>query len=217
MVSTSRKILIIGFPRSGTSLMYRIIKQHPEVRKMFFEANMLKRVGTDSENTLNHFFTIRETVGEKIIYEKDRMGKLSTSPTPVDYCKMWNKRFKKGARIIQIIRHPYDVWNSLIMKKYVNRNIKHSIPRMTEKYFDFIPIYFLPNIERSQVNPHGVPQKRMGIKDPSRNINWIKAIFPTYLEGIQLIISKERIMLIKTISFILFLFIKDTAYYFIRT
>ena len=52
------KILIIGFPRSGTSLMHRIIKSHPEVKKMFFETNMLKRVGTNTENTLNHFFPI---------------------------------------------------------------------------------------------------------------------------------------------------------------
>lgn len=136
------KILVVGFPRSGTSLMHRIIKRHPEVKKMFFETNMLKRVGTETENTLNHFFPQRETIGEKIIYEKDRMGKQSTSPTPVDYCKMWNKRFKRQAKIIQIIRHPYDVWNSLIIKKYIRRNIKHSVPRMTEKYFDFIPNYF---------------------------------------------------------------------------
>jgi hypothetical protein len=137
------KVLVIGFPRSGTSLMYRVVKLHPEVKKMFFETNMLKRVGTDSENVLNNFFPKKINVGEKVIYEKDVMGKKpNTSPTPVDYCKIWNKRFKREAKIIQIIRHPYDVWNSLIIHKYMKRNIKYSVPRMLENYFKFIPTYF---------------------------------------------------------------------------
>jgi hypothetical protein len=137
------KILIISFPRSGTSLMYRIIGKHPEVEKMFFETNMLKRIGTRSENILNNCFPKGKIVCEKVIYEgKNAVKKVDGGITPVDYCEMWNDRFKKEARIIQIIRHPYDVWNSLIMKKYIPRNIKYRIPIMTEHYFDFAPTYF---------------------------------------------------------------------------
>ena len=39
------KILIISFPRSGTTLTQRIIKSHPDVQNMFFETNHLKKIG----------------------------------------------------------------------------------------------------------------------------------------------------------------------------
>ena len=137
------KILVIGFPRSGTTLMYRTIGNHPDVDRMYFETNMMKRIGTQKENTLNRVFPKGKNVGEKVIYERDIMGKLNSgAPTPVDYCKMWNKRFKGEARIVQIIRHPYDVWNSLLIKKYIRRNLKHAIIKMQKRYFDYVPGYF---------------------------------------------------------------------------
>ena len=111
------KILVIGFPRSGTTMMQRIIRQHPDVKKVFFETNLMKLIGTEKENLLNKKFPQGKNIGEKVIYEKEVMGKATNdAPTPVDYCKMWNKGFKNEARIIQIIRHPYDVWNSLLIK-----------------------------------------------------------------------------------------------------
>lgn len=137
------KILIIGFPRSGTSLMKRIIMRHPDVEKIFFEANLMKRIGTNRENTLNILLPPKKNVGEKVIYEKGIMGtKRSGSPTPVEYCQRWNNRFKKEARIIQIIRHPYDVWNSILIKKYIARNKKHAIIKMFKNYFKYIPKCF---------------------------------------------------------------------------
>lgn len=137
------KILIISFPRSGTTLMHRIIGNHSEVSKMFFETNMMKRIGTQYEKTLNQVFPKGKNIGEKVIYERDIMGKAkSGAPSAVDYCRIWNKRFKSEARIIQIIRHPYDVWNSLLIKKYIPRKKINAIIKMQKKYFEFIPSYF---------------------------------------------------------------------------
>lgn len=137
------KILVIAFPRSGTTLIYRTIKKHPQMKEMIFERNVLKKTGNVHKNYLNRTFSKGKNIGEKVIYERDRMGKKNTNaPTPVDYCELWNNRFKDESRIIQIIRHPYDCWNSLLLKKYAARHIEHSIPRMLKAYFDFIPTYF---------------------------------------------------------------------------
>jgi len=137
------KILVIGFPRSGTTLMYRTIRRHPQMDKMLFETNMMKLIGTQRESRLNLVFPKGKNIGEKVIYEREIMGKKrSNAPTPFEYCKRWNKMFKKEARIIQIIRHPYDVWNSLLIKKYVRRDIKYAIIKMEERYFNFVPTYF---------------------------------------------------------------------------
>jgi len=137
------KILIIGFPRSGTTLIHRIIGSHSEVRKMYFERNMMKRIGTQNERSLNQIFPEGKNLGEKVIYEREIIGKTnSESPTPIKYCKLWNNRFKNEARIIQIIRHPYDVWNSILIKKYIRRDKINAILKMQRKYFEFIPNYF---------------------------------------------------------------------------
>ena len=110
------------------------------MEKMYFETNMMKRLGTDIEPTLNHIFPKGKNIGEKIIYERNIMG--TGGPTPIEYCERWNKRFKHEAKIIQIIRHPYDVWNSILLKKYVARKIKHAVPRMEGLYFRHIPNIF---------------------------------------------------------------------------
>jgi hypothetical protein len=137
------KILVIGFPRSGTTLMYRVIRMHKNVEKMLFETNMMKRIGTNRENSLNAIFPKDVNIGEKVIYEKEVMGKIkSGAPTPVEYCKRWNKTFKGEARIIQIVRHPYDVWNSILIKKYIRRDKKDAIIKMEKIYFEYIPRYF---------------------------------------------------------------------------
>jgi hypothetical protein len=134
------KVLIIAFPRSGTSLLCRIIEKNPEMEKMYFETNMMKRVGTPRERTLNQVLPKGKNVGEKVIYERNLMG--TNGPTPTEYCQLWNKRFKREARIIQIIRHPYDAWNSLLMKKYIARRIENAILRMEKLYFRYIPSSF---------------------------------------------------------------------------
>ena len=137
------KILVIGFPRSGTTLMYRIIKQHPEMKLMLFETNKMKNIGTQFEKQVDKIFPKGKNAGEKVIYEREIMGKLgSNSPSAVDYCKLWNNKFKEESIIIQIIRHPYDVWNSLLIKKYISRNKTNAIIKMQKKYFQYIPKYF---------------------------------------------------------------------------
>jgi hypothetical protein len=111
------KILVVGFPRSGTSMTNRIFASNPDVKKMFFEKWMLKRGETKQELMQKHP-VFNNTCGEKVIWAKRVTGKIGTSnESIVDYCHKWNRFFGKEARIIQIVRHPYDSLNSLVISK----------------------------------------------------------------------------------------------------
>lgn len=111
------KILVVGFPRSGTSLTHRIFEKHPDVKRMFFESWMLKKASS-KKDLINRFALFKQTCGEKVIWEKKVTGKFGkTDQTIVDYCLKWNEWFQDEAKIIQIVRHPFDSLNSLIILK----------------------------------------------------------------------------------------------------
>ena len=111
------KILVVGFPRSGTSLTHRIFAKHPEVKGMLFEKWALKQGATKKE-LIGKYPMFRNTCGEKTIWEKRVTGKIGkTNENIIDYCLKWNDWFKDEARIIQIVRHPFDSLNSLVISK----------------------------------------------------------------------------------------------------
>ena len=111
------KILIVGFPRSGTTLTHRIFNGHPDVKEMRFEKWTLKQA-KNKEELIKKFPLFSFTSGEKVIWEKRIIGKKGkTTDTIADYCKKWNDWFQDEARIVQIIRHPFDSLNSLVISK----------------------------------------------------------------------------------------------------
>lgn len=124
------KILVIGHPRSGTSLTNRIFREHPEVKKMIFEKNILK------DKLFHKKLPSKYNCGEKVTYTKDILLK-GNSTTVIDYCLKWTKEFGEQARIIQPIRHPYDVWNSML-KHSVHRKKEDYIIDKYDKYFNVL-------------------------------------------------------------------------------
>lgn len=130
------KILVIAWPRSGTSLTLRILGKHPQVEKSYFETKLLRKY--PDKKRLAHLykpFGRGRSCAEKIIYEGPTFGH-TTKDTPQMYCERWNQFFGKEAKIIQIIRDPRDVWNSLLLNLYIKRHWEGLIIRRLNKYFD---------------------------------------------------------------------------------
>jgi len=139
------RILVVGFPRSGTSLTCRMFERHPEVQKMFFEKWVIKKSKTLEEfySRFPMFRNKKLTYGEKVICEKRVTGKIGkTNQTIVDYCLKWNDWFGRDARIIQIVRYPIDALNSLVVSK-------KRFPRgpgfntVYREYLNYIPKYII--------------------------------------------------------------------------
>lgn len=133
------KILVVGFPRSGTSLTHRIFKNHPEVRRMFFEKFMIRNRSKKELIKLYKEFSPGINCGEKIIYTRRRVKKDGTL-TVIEYCQRWNDFFGEEARIIQPIRHPFDSWASM-KKNGVHRKKPEIMERLYNLYFEIVPNY----------------------------------------------------------------------------
>jgi len=143
------KILVVGFPRSGTSLTHRIVNSNPDVKNMLFEKWLLIQAKTKQQLVEKYPF-LNFTSGEKVIIEKRVIGKIGKSNfNIIDYCLQWNDWFGKEAKIIQLVRHPCDSLNSLVLsKKRFPRG--PSFKTVYHEYLTYIPnfindIYNMPN------------------------------------------------------------------------
>lgn len=149
------KILIIGFPRSGTSLTFRIFLQHLDIHKHYFETLLLYRHSKEALET-EFGMTKQNNCVSKIIYQKPFIGPGITQDfSYINYCDLWNERYGEQSKIIQIVRHPYDQWNSIIGYRYQKENVNYKQPlyqggkvRDTHKliinlnrYFSCVPDY----------------------------------------------------------------------------
>lgn len=130
------KALIIAWPRSGTSLTLRLFKKHPQIERVFFETKLLRKF-PEKKRLVNLYkpFGRGRNCAEKIIYEGPTFGDC-TEDTPQMYCERWNQFFGNETKIIQIIRHPRDVWNSLLLKLYIKKHWEHLIIKRLNQYFD---------------------------------------------------------------------------------
>lgn len=102
------KILIIGFQRSGTTLLRRLISFHPDVTKCFHETKLLSKKNFNKN--------INGNWGEKIPWY-DGSGKFI-----INYVNKWIDLFKEEARILHIIRSIDDVVNSNFNFKSFDKN-----------------------------------------------------------------------------------------------
>ena len=104
-------ILVIGFQRSGTTLLRRLIHAHPNIVHCIHEKRVLNRGDLDNYLTKKLKLDIdieNDNWGEKVPWY-DSSGNVI-----IDYSNRWLKKFGTKARILHIIRHPVDVANSNI-------------------------------------------------------------------------------------------------------
>jgi hypothetical protein len=108
------KILVVGYQRSGTTLLRRLIQLHPDIVSMIHEKKLLK-YGKDKKKVLQNAkryskkCTLDNNWGEKVPF----YGNASI----LSYCKKWIDIFGDEARIVHIVRHPVDVAISNVKMK----------------------------------------------------------------------------------------------------
>ena len=129
------KIFLTGFQRSGTTLLRHVVRNHPDVRKMFHE-NCLIGHGIEYIKSVCNFDIDKENWGEKLPWYDIKPRKIYNG-TILDYCLDWNELFP-DSKIIQIIRHPIDVMNSNLNKfnlgnKQVFEIMDRCIPQIIPK------------------------------------------------------------------------------------
>lgn len=178
------KILIIGFQRSGTTLMRRIIHGHPDVRRIFHESFLLKKY--QNKPALLNFISRsglnrkKDTWGEKVPFYPS----IRQIPT-LQYCDKWNEWFGNNSRILHIIRHPIDVSLS-ISKKYKRENTKKSLNMYKTRMIKYIPeIESKPNTftfkyEDVLINPDDIVPKIFEFCSIKKDVN-----FKEYLSRIK--------------------------------
>jgi len=132
------QILIIGFQRSGTTLMRRLFGVHPEVKKMVHEAFLLKKCSTKDQLiqliTSAGVSPFKDNWGEKTPFYPNIRG------IPVDvYCKRWNRYFGKTSRILHIVRHPVDVVNSIVVKSRGRQHLEKALGIYQRRMTTIIP------------------------------------------------------------------------------
>lgn len=133
-----KKILLVGFQRSGTTFLRRLFTSHPEVKTIFHEIFLLKRYFNKQQlQSRIHFDINNFNWGEKVPYYPSARKKPI-----ILYCNEWLNIFEKEARIIHIIRHPYDVsFSSLKTFKnpihksidYYKRSVCHLFKNLEKK------------------------------------------------------------------------------------
>jgi len=140
------QILIIGFQRSGTTLIRRILTAHPHIRVMFHEQFLLKKYNSKEK--------VLKFLKEKKIHPTDENWGEKCPFYPairqvpvIEYCRRWTEYFGSTSRILHTVRHPIDVALSVKAKaERKGKKVKGGFEKPFEMYKDRMRFY-VPKIK----------------------------------------------------------------------
>jgi len=144
-------IFMIGFPRSGTTLLDSILRSHPEIEVLEEKPLVTNLVKSIDKITLNNFFNFNniqdddlEFLREKYLSEKKKFAdnkKLIIDKMPLNIMNIveLNKIFPE-AKFIVSIRHPFDCVLSSYMQSFELNNSMANFLSLNDaaKFYDLI-------------------------------------------------------------------------------
>ena len=150
------RILVVGYSRSGTTLVRKLIAAHPYVKGILHETMILiANRGVIANAELIYGYeggepikmrsmcdVEEDTWGEKILYDYPCID--GGVVDALDYCLFWNELFAPNAAIINVLRYPLDVILSSQQKRGVSLEdtVKRYKKHMPETFYN---IFDLPN------------------------------------------------------------------------
>jgi hypothetical protein len=134
------KVLITGYKHSGTTMLMSLLRSHPQVGWIEFEESYIE-FDKPKEWVILMAKKKVENLKEKAWGEKipwgDRPGDTNAARA-VRFSKKWLKYFGKDAKILHIVRHPYDVASSGRPDGNIGQDTLQSILNSLPHYIDFI-------------------------------------------------------------------------------
>lgn len=133
-----KKVLITGFRHSGTTMLMQLLRAHNQVGWIEFEEGYIE-FDKDRKwvlmNASRKVPDLKKYVwGEKIPWgtrEDDINGKRA-----IGFIKKWLEMFEKDARVIHILRHPFDVALSTTRGSHIGdldwKYITTSVPKIID-------------------------------------------------------------------------------------
>jgi hypothetical protein len=134
------KILITGYKHSGTTMLMQLLRRHPQVGWIEMEESYIEHDKPKEWIIMmakKRVPNLKEKAwGEKIPWGDRDVDK--NAKRVITFSKRWLKYFGSGARIIHILRHPYDVSSSGLPDGNIPKNALKQIMNTVPKYIDFI-------------------------------------------------------------------------------
>lgn len=134
------KILIVGYEHSGTTMLMQLLRSHPQVGWIEAEEGYIE-YNKPKEWVIMMAKKRVPNLKEKVWGEKIPWGNRDTDKNAkrvIAFSKRWLKFFGSGARIIHILRHPYDVASSGTMNGGVSKETLKQVMNTIPNYINFI-------------------------------------------------------------------------------
>lgn len=149
--SEDKTIFMIGFPRSGTTLLDSILRSHPQIEVLEEKplvSNLLQIINKKTFNNFNNFKDLTDqdilSLREKYFFERNKLSnnkKFIIDKMPLNLMNIveLNKIFPEAKYIVSI-RHPFDCVLSSYMQSFKMNNSMANFLNLNDsaKFYDLV-------------------------------------------------------------------------------